>query len=357
MDNNNNQKAFIRLLKAGLWEEHEKQVSLDYSVDWNEIYRYASEQMVLGLVLAGIERLSNDQRPPKEMLLQWIGEIQMLEQRNLEMNRFIGLLVDKMRKEGIYTLLVKGQGIAQCYERPLLRSSGDVDFFMSETNYKKAKEFLLPLSRTSKPERAYSKELGLSIDPWYVEIHGSQRTCLSTRVDSEIDAVQRSVFYEGKARSWMNGKTQIFLPAQDEDVFIVFTHFLKHLFKEEGASIRQLCDLCRLLWTYKNKIDGKLLAMRLKGAGIMTEWKAFGACAVEYLGMPVCSMPLYVGGEKWKKKGRRMMGYILNGTNHGRFHAFLSVLRIFPMNALRFAVGILFEVNFLKIKENFCNRE
>lgn len=86
----NNQEAFFALLRAGLWPEAEKQILLDDPVDWGEIYRLASEQSVLGLVLAGIDYLPIEQRPPKVELLQWIGEIQMLEQQNKEMNQFIG---------------------------------------------------------------------------------------------------------------------------------------------------------------------------------------------------------------------------------------------------------------------------
>lgn len=35
------------------------------------------------------------------------------------MNQFVGRLMADMRKAGIYTLLVKGQAVAQCYEKPL----------------------------------------------------------------------------------------------------------------------------------------------------------------------------------------------------------------------------------------------
>ncbi len=45
--------AFLELLKAGLWPEHGKLVSLDTPVNWNMIYQLASKQSVLGLVLAG----------------------------------------------------------------------------------------------------------------------------------------------------------------------------------------------------------------------------------------------------------------------------------------------------------------
>lgn len=75
------------------------------------------------------------------MLLQWIGEVQVIEQRNKEMNAFVADLIEKLRKVDIYSLLVKGQGVAQCYEKPLWRSCGDVDLFLSDANYKKAKFF------------------------------------------------------------------------------------------------------------------------------------------------------------------------------------------------------------------------
>ena len=117
MHTDNNQQAFFALLRAGLWAEPERLVSVVSPVDWKEIYRLASEQSVLGLVLAGIDCLPIEQRPPKVLLLQWIGEIQMLEQQNREMNDFIGSLVEKMHNAGISTILVKGQGVAQCYNR------------------------------------------------------------------------------------------------------------------------------------------------------------------------------------------------------------------------------------------------
>lgn len=60
----------------------------------------------------------------------------MIEQRNKGMNIFISELIDKLQKEDIYAILVKGQGIAQCYEKPLWRSSGDIDLLLSDSNCK-----------------------------------------------------------------------------------------------------------------------------------------------------------------------------------------------------------------------------
>lgn len=182
MSFNNNTQAFFALVRAGLWENCEFQVSsfkIQGDVDWADVYRIASEQSVLGIVLAGIDYLPNEQRPPKIELLQWIGEVQMLEQQNQAMNNFIGELVDKMCKEGIYALLVNGQGVAQCYEKPLWRSCGDVDFLLSADNYDKAKEFLAPLAAHVDEEDTFRKHLGMTIDPWIVELHGMMNTEIS----------------------------------------------------------------------------------------------------------------------------------------------------------------------------------
>ena len=104
-------QIFFELVKAGLWGNGNLDIRIEGTTEWQEIYRLATEQSVLGLVLAGLEY--STVKPPQIVLLQWIGEVQMIEQRNKAMNTFIADLVEKMRKEGIYTLLVKGQGIAQ----------------------------------------------------------------------------------------------------------------------------------------------------------------------------------------------------------------------------------------------------
>ncbi len=346
---NNNQQAFFALVRAGLWEK-EVRLLLYGEVNYAEVMRLAQEQAVIGLVAAGLEHVT-DVKVPQVWALQFAGQAIQLEQRNKAMNQFIADLIAKMREADIYTLLVKGQGIAQCYERPQWRASGDVDLLLSVENFEKAKSLLLPLSSGNKPECNYSKELGYYIDSWSVELHGTQRTGLSSRVDTEIDTVQRDLFYVGKVRSWNNGGTTVFLPAADEDVFIIFTHFIKHFYKEGGVTVRQLCDWCRLLWTYKDSIDSKLLERRIKRAGLKSEWKAFAAFAVDYLGIPVEAIPLYSKAEKWSRKAEKIVDFILKGGEWRKVHDTITVGKIFPMSTLRFIPGIILNVNWLKIKE------
>ena len=365
-------EAFFTLVRAGLFPVHgegNSDIRIDGTTDWNYIYQLAQEQSVQGIVLCGLEELRAkgiELSVPKVLLLQWIGEVQLIEQRNKAMNVYIAELIEEMRSVGIYTLLVKGQGLAQCYNRPNWRSSGDVDLLLSKDNYEKAKAFILPKGVLTEPEEAGKKHLAMQVGQWAVELHGTLRVGLSARVDRMLDKVQYEIFYGGRVRSWMNGKTQVFLSAANEDVVYVFAHILQHFYKG-GIGLRQICDWCRLLWTYRNSLNHKLLESRIREAGIMSEWKVFGTLAIEYLGFPKDSMPLLNVdlNDNLKKKAERIKEFILEVGNFGhnrdnsyfQKHSYfvqkcISAWRrvtdlcrhatIFPVNSVRFFFGIMY---------------
>lgn len=356
----NNIKAFLELVRAGLWEKEARLLPFE-GVDFTEVYQLAQKQAVIGLVTAGLEHVE-DIKIPQEIVLRSVGQVLQLEKRNQAMNDFIGSLVERMRNMGIYALLVKGQGIAQCYERPLWRTCGDVDFLLNHDNYKKAQDLLIPLATSVDQECDWHH--GMTIDGWVVELHGGLHCGLSTKMDKVIDDVQRDVFNRGNVRSWLDGETPIVLPGIDNDVIFIFTHFLKHFYKE-GLGLRQICDWCRLLCTYKESLNHGLLESRIREMGLMTEWKAFAAFAVTYLGMPAEAMPLYSKEEKWKRKARRILQFILMSGNFGHnrdysykkypflIRKFFSMKRrvsdlarhalIFPMDSLRFFPKIILD--------------
>ena len=361
MDKNIN--AFFALVRAGLWDDAGTNLApnLNGKVDWEKVYQLAEEQSVIGVVLAGIEH--SNVKPPQELLLQWIGEVQMLEQQNKEMNKFVANLIEKLRKNDIYTLLLKGQGLAQCYEKPLWRCCGDVDLFLSDDNYNRAKKLLVPIASEVEKEYVREKHLGMTIDSFVVELHGTLRSGLSSRIEKGLDEIKRAVFYEGKVRSGMNGRTMVFMLNADEDVVYVFTHMLQHFFKE-GLGLRQVCDWCRILYRYRSEVNIRLLESRIRKMGLISEWRAFGAFAVKYIGMPVEAMPLYSSEDKWKRKADRICSFILKVGNMGhnrdmsyfekypylirkvcsmgrRCGDLMRHARIFPLDSLRFFPRIM----------------
>ena len=188
---NNNQQAFFALVRAGLWEQDARLLPFD-KFDFKEICRLAEEPSVTGLVAAGLEHV-NDVKLPKVDVLQLVGQALQLEQQNQAMNRFIGVFLDKLKEAGVEAALIKGQGVAQCYERPMWRASGDVDLLLNNENYEKGKRFLDGISETASKEYSFNKEYQTTISGWTVELHGSLRCGLSAALNREVDAVQRDI--------------------------------------------------------------------------------------------------------------------------------------------------------------------
>lgn len=353
--------AFFEILRAGLWDSEARLLQYG-TIDFNKIYRLADEQSVVGLVTAGLEHVT-DVKAPQEVVWQFVGCTLQLEQQNKSMNSYLAELIGKLRNSGVDALLLKGQGIAQCYEKPLWRSCGDIDLFLSEDNYGKAKEILVSLATSVDGEYVQAKHLGMIIDGWVVELHGNLHCALSSRIVRGLKEIQDETFYSGMVRSWQKDRTQIFLLSAENDIVYVFAHFLNHFYKE-GVGLRQICDWCRLLWTYREKLNKNVLESRIRQMGLVAEWRAFGAYAVEYLGMPAEVLPLYSGSQEWVRKARRINKFILAVGNMGhnrdmshfgkypffirkcisarrRMGDLINHARIFPLDSLRFSFAIM----------------
>lgn len=353
-----NVETFFALLRAGIWEQDAQLLPYGKS-SLSEVHLLAEEQSVVGLIAAGIEHVS-DVKVAKEEVFPFIGQSLQLEQRNLAMNQFIGGLVEKMSEAGIYAVLIKGQGVAQCYARPLWRASGDVDFFFDAENYQKAKVFLSTLATKVETEDKNRLHLGMRFGQWVVELHGTMHTGISVKMNNIIDEVQNDIFTNEGVRKWKNDAIEINLPSPDNDVILVFTHYIGH-FYGLGVGLRQICDWCRLLWTYKGQIDLDLLYRRLEAMNLLTEWKAFAAFAILYLGMPEEAMPFYDSSAFFKRKAARICKLILETGNMGhnkdesyrlkhskttsniitffrRLGEFSRIATIFPANSPKFFV-------------------
>ena len=307
--------AFFALLRAGLWEQGVR-LSAFEEIDFSGVLKLSLEQSVTGLVAAGLEHVE-DVEVPEAAVFSFVNKVFLLERLNADMNRFIARLFEKMKAADITSLLVKGQGVAQCYDRPLWRSRGDVDLFLDDKNYEQAKLFFHDFASVVKREDLYSKHVRMFVGTWEVELHGNMRAGVTARMDRLIDSVQKDTFENGSIRVWKNGDTEVLMPSPDNDIIIVFTHILHHFYRG-GIGLRQICDWCRLLFTFKDQLDRSLLEERINAAGIMPEWKGFGQFSVLYLGMPAEYMPFYeTPNALARRRIQRICSFILETGNFG----------------------------------------
>ena len=84
--------------------------------EWRELYTLAQRQTLVGIAFRGIEQLPTEQRPPKQLLLQWMMATERIKARNADLDRKALAVANKFLEEGFPGMVLKGQGISKLYE-------------------------------------------------------------------------------------------------------------------------------------------------------------------------------------------------------------------------------------------------
>jgi len=124
------QTSFFELVRLGLGRDS----SFSDKVDWKNMQALAMQQGLSVLVLDGVEKLPEKQRPPKVDLLQWIGETLQCESQFAIKQKAATKMALLFHKNLIKTYVLKGEIIAECYPKPSHRISSDLDCFLLPIN-------------------------------------------------------------------------------------------------------------------------------------------------------------------------------------------------------------------------------
>ena len=322
---------------------------------WKRVFRLAAEQTVTGLIADGAATCPSGY-VPKEVSLRLMSTLITTERRNTAVNALIAKIVPLFEKAGIPTVLVKGQAVAQCYLRPQGRMPGDIDLIVRPETYEAAKAVLSGIADKTDPESIDKLHFGAMVGDIEVEIHGTVRTSLGKKVNDILDTAQAELFRPDGCRVLNIDGISVRIPSVDFDALFIFVHLLQHFYCG-GLGIRQLCDWARVLHTHSGKIDLNLLEARLKKMGIVSEWQAFIAFLVHYIGLPEQEAPLYdkhaaakadkiwkfmekVGnfGKKRRRRDRSADPYIIRKMGSFVLNSgdFLRHATIFPIDSMKF---------------------
>lgn len=118
--------VFLTLIRFGIGYSSE----LPQNVDWAQIQALAVRQGLSAIILDGIERLPEGQRPPQLMLLTWIGQVMLEEDRFAKQWDASREMASLFANNHIRTYVLKGMVVSECYPKPQHRVSSDVDCFL-----------------------------------------------------------------------------------------------------------------------------------------------------------------------------------------------------------------------------------
>ncbi len=288
------QQQFIELLRAGLWGEKADESLFRGGVDWKEVLKIARQQTVQGVVCDSIETLPAELWPPKEVL----HRLMMDRTKNVQMhgllNRIVKDVVAELDSNGVPSVLLKGQGVAQNYRRPESRSCGDIDLYVGMDNFHKAGEIIGRMTgEESGPESDH--HIQLHFKGVEIELHKKADYMPGIRMNRDLQAwtVASLDQNSGTPRlgTWDNSGTAVQLAPATFDAFFILHHAVRHM-TTGGIGFRQLCDWTMYLHKHHAQVDTSLLQEKLERFRMTSVWEEFGILAVNILGLPAEELPL-----------------------------------------------------------------
>ena len=319
---------FFELLQVALGNR-ERLSHVPTPEDWMGVYDESERQAVTGILLHGIDRLPVEQRPPQDILLQWIGVGQMIEQRNHLMDKRCIELLTKLKDAGLTPTILKGQGIAQLYGKELrpLRQSGDIDVFV-DCGQKKALAFAESQGQ-EKVEWDY-KHLHLHLwDDTEIEMHYRVEVLLNLRKNRKLQKWfkehETELFAHAndnlnanlnlKANTNLTNDTNRFVtPTVEFNVFYILLHIYRH-FLYEGVGFRQIIDYYFVLKNLNDNlnVNESYAYKAVREFGMTRFAKGLMWVMHEALGM----QRDWMLWEPDEKEGRYILKQVMRGGNFG----------------------------------------
>jgi len=305
------ERAFFRLLQAGLWGRKADEENLfplsEYQ--WYGLLEMARQQTVEAILFHGCAQLSDDNLPPSKIRIKCMLVMDMIERTNRKQIQSVAAQYSSFRNHGLNPVLLKGQGVANSYILPLYRMSGDIDWcFEHKEQYTKAKQLLPHMGAV--PADANAGQVyfwnGAELD-------------LHRKLFDVFNPMSQKVLKRARVSF---PDTTLKLGGQDVPVLApllqavqVSTHIFKHSCAF-GIGLRQFCDLACLYNRYGKELDGVELRKIFKTLGLLRWISEVHQLLVEQLGLDQKKLPFPLEATA---SGQPILKDILDSGNFG-FH-------------------------------------
>lgn len=319
------QQQFLELLRAGLWGRKADAALFEGGCNWKSVLRTAVEQTVQIVVADGLETLPEQLWPPKEAMLKLTMTRVRTGQMHQLLNTTLAQATNLLHAEGIPSVLLKGQGVAQNYIRPESRMCGDIDLYVGKDNFLKSYDILKELegAECSKDAHLLPEEdlhATIKIGQAYIELH-KRADNLTGRKDKSLQQWTKEKLdghmTDSTLPNWNNNGTAVQTPDPTFDAFFILHHAIRHMISE-GIGFRHICDWAMFLHKHHNEVDVAELAAKLSEYSMKTPWKEFSIIAHKHLGLPKEFIPLYPQDDR-SGKTDKILSLIFSSGNFGKY--------------------------------------
>lgn len=248
------------------------------NINWQSLYPLALHLGVSAILLNAIGLLPEDVRPPKPVLLQWIGQTTMIERIYAKHQEQIRELAGFYKLHGIRMLLLKGYGCSLCYPKPEHRLTGDIDVYLF--GKKDEADDLVEKCLGIKVHREYHKHSTYNYGGVEVENHAKFIDDVSHKSNIRFESILMSVL--DKEECLPCAIDNVLLPSPTFNALFLLRHTGEH-FASNEITLRQVLDVGTFFQRYHSKIDWALVFKVYKEERILRFFNAIATICVEYL--------------------------------------------------------------------------
>lgn len=274
-------EAFMQLLRQGLWEKQEENNNIFplSAEEWQTLYEMSIVQTVQGIIYDGIRYLSPEHRPPRQLLLRWVAQIDIMERRNKQQISTQEIINQIFTTQpAIKYQILKGQGIAAHYPNPLHRHCGDIDlYFCGDEETEKANRRIESLGIMV--TRGKGGESSYILNNVEIEHHSHLLDLNNPLLKKEQKQWERERF-----------ATIDIIPTPIANHLLISTHILKHWI-DLGIGLRQLCDAAIMLKALHEQTDKEELRHTLRKFNILSWSKLLYSLLNKHIGLPKEYLP------------------------------------------------------------------
>ena len=250
------------------------------NINWHSLYSLAIHQGISAILLDAIGFLPSETRPPKPMLLQWIGQTTMMERMYAKHKERIASLVSFYKQNDIRLLLLKGYGCSLCYPKPEHRPTGDIDVYLF--GKKDEADALIEKELGIKVHREYHKHSTFNYGGVEVENHAKFIDDVSHKSNIRFEQILMSVL--DKKECLPSPIDNVLLPSPTFNALFLLRHTGEH-FASNEITLRHILDVGTFFQRYHSKIDWALVFKVYKEERMLRFFNAIATICVEYMGM------------------------------------------------------------------------
>lgn len=307
-----NKELFFALLRDALWQSGEDLPSELSGKEADCILRMAEHQAVSGLVIDALIR--HGIKLPQNLVFESVALQAQIQQANLQINNGLKRLVGLLNERHIDYVVVKGQTVAAHYPNPLLRQSGDIDYYCDAENYPKSQQAIREAWGIEADEQ--DSEHHVHYD--YKGITYEGHFALTSLYSKRNTLYWQQLLDSDKGSEVIVDGSLIRTLSPTLHTLFVFLHLYSHLM-ELGVGLRQFCDLAVMLHVCKNDIDQQVLKEHLQTLGMTKAYKACGSILVDCLGLPANGFPFSLS-EADRRYGKKILDVVFYRGNMGHYN-------------------------------------